>query len=79
MGSGVEGGRRGGNPHTQGKQNKAKQKQNRKVKASAGLEFAVLPANQGGRGPALLGVRGSCSSLRLREPVAAVASCSRNL
>ena len=45
---GVEGGRTGGSPHTQEKKKKER------PKASAGLEFAVLPANLGG-GPALLG------------------------
>lgn len=45
---GVEGGRTGGSPHTQEK------KKTERPKASAGLEFAVLPANLGG-GPALLG------------------------
>ena len=46
---GVEGSRIGGSPHTQ-----EKQKKTERQKASAGLEFAVLPANLGG-GPALLG------------------------
>ena len=68
----VEGGRTGGSPHTQEKKKKNRQK------ANAGLEFAVLPANLGG-GVQPYWVRGFSSSLRLREPVATVASCSRNL
>ena len=63
-----------GEVHTHKK--KKKKKKNRQ-KANAGLEFAVLSANLGGVQP--YWVRGSSSSLRLREPVATVASCSRNL